>query len=148
VVSNFYAFMRSDSGHICQAISFSVSQPASLQFDANLYYGNDCNPAYWSDRVGFGNPVPFGFGGGSTFWFIHCPDKTDMSATWQVGNYSSGCVNYANAPVESWIKECAAWHAQSSTGQWPGTLLVQVPLPLPRDSVNEQAVCRIRLLRR
>lgn len=33
----------------------------------------------------------------------------------------------------------AAWHVQSDTDYRPGTLLVQVPLPLPRNSVNEQA---------
>jgi hypothetical protein len=98
-ISNWHGFLYNDGGNLDQAISFTVAQAGSYPFDAYIYYGATCDPTQYTDRFGFGTPLNFGAGMGYSFWFIHRPNNRNTSAVWFVGNQSSGCISYANAPL-------------------------------------------------
>lgn len=98
-IGNWQGFMYNDGGNLDQAISFTVAQAGSYAFNGTLYYGSTCDPTQFTDQIGFGNPISFG-ANGYTFWFIHYPNNRNTSAIWTVGTQSSGCISYANAPVQ------------------------------------------------
>ena len=85
------------NGNRYQGVDFSLADPGTYPFNANLYYGTDCNPNQQADEFGFGTDLSFG-SFDYTFWFTAFADQTDMSAIWQVGTDQSQCVNYENAP--------------------------------------------------
>jgi hypothetical protein len=80
-----------------QGVDFSLADPGTYPFNANLYYGTTCNPNQQADEFGFGTLLTFG-SFDYTFWFTAFPNQTDMSAIWQVGTDRSVCVNYEKAP--------------------------------------------------
>jgi hypothetical protein len=84
-------------GNRYQGVDFSVANPGTYPFNANLYYGTTCNPNQQADEFGFGTMLNFGTFN-YTFWFSAFPNQTDMSAIWQVGTDQSQCVNYESAP--------------------------------------------------
>jgi hypothetical protein len=83
----------------CQGMAFSVTiptPPSELPLEATLYSGSTtCNPARQDNLNDIGTLTG---SGGWIFWFIHHPNKGDTSAIWTIGNQSSGCVSYAEAP--------------------------------------------------
>jgi len=83
----------------CQGMTLSVNiptPPSQLPLEATLYLGTTtCNP----DQQDNFNDTGFLTGsGGWIFWFTHHPSQRNTSAIWTIGNQSSGCVSYANAP--------------------------------------------------
>jgi hypothetical protein len=98
-ISNWQGILYSSGGNLYQAISFTVGQGGAYPFDAYLYYGATCDPTQFTDRFGFGTALNLG-ANSYTFWFIHYPNQKNTSAVWYVGNQSSGCINYATAPVQ------------------------------------------------
>jgi hypothetical protein len=80
-----------------QGVDFSVANPGTYPFNANLYYGTTCNPNQQADEFGFGTELNFGTFD-YTFWFTAFANQTDMSAIWQVGTDQSECMNYESAP--------------------------------------------------
>jgi hypothetical protein len=85
------------NGHKYQAVEFSMNQPATVDFNGNLYYGPTCDPNQQADEFGYGTPLNLG-GFGYTFWFSDFPDQLNTSAIWTVGNEKSQCVDYTKAP--------------------------------------------------
>ncbi len=83
----------------CQGMAFSVTiptPPSQLPLEATLYSGSTtCNPARQDNLNDIGTLTG---SGGWIFWVIHHPNKGDTSAIWTIGNQSSGCVSYAEAP--------------------------------------------------
>lgn len=84
----------------CQGMAFSVnvpSPPSSLPLEATLYLRTTtCNPADQDNLNDLGTLTGTG---GWIFWFIHHPSKAETSAIWTIGNQSSGCVSYYDAPT-------------------------------------------------
>jgi hypothetical protein len=80
-----------------QAVDFTLANPGTYPFNANLYYGTTCNPNTQADEFGFGTDLNLG-DLNYTFWFTAFANQTDMSAIWQIGTAQSQCVNYENAP--------------------------------------------------
>ena len=97
VTATFQGCVFTYNGSKHQAVSVSLNQPATVTFDANLYYGPSCNPNQWADEFGFGQNLTLG-----TFiyyfWFRDFPNQLNMSAIWRINNQTSGCINYATAP--------------------------------------------------
>ena len=89
--------VRTTNGHKYQAVKFSMNQAATVDFNANLYYGPTCNPNQQADEFGFGNPLTLG-GFEYTYWFRDFADQLNTSAIWTVGNQQSQCVDYTVAP--------------------------------------------------
>jgi hypothetical protein len=85
------------NGNRYQGVDFSLANPGTYSFNANLYNGTACNPNQQADEFGFGTDLSFG-SFDYTFWFSAFADQTDMSAIWQVGTDQSKCVNYETAP--------------------------------------------------
>jgi hypothetical protein len=83
----------------CQGMTFNINVPAppsQLPLEATLYLGSTkCNPSQQDNLNDFGTPTG---SGGWTFWFTNHPNQRRSSAIWTIGNQSSGCVSYANAP--------------------------------------------------
>jgi len=82
-----------------QGMAFDLNVPAppvALPLEATLYLNSTiCNPSSQDNLNDTGTLT----GSGSwIFWFIHHPNKKNTSAIWTIGNQSSGCVSYANAP--------------------------------------------------
>ena len=83
-----------------QGISFDFQGgPAGgLPIEATLYLGSTtCNGDDGTDNLNdYQTAVP---PGGWIFWFTHHPNITGSSAIWTLGNQSSGCVSYEDAPA-------------------------------------------------
>ena len=88
--------IRTTNGHKYQAVEFGMNQPATVNFDAVLYYGPTCAPNQTADEFGYGTPLSLG--GGYIFWFGDFADQMNTSAIWTVGNQKSQCVDYTKAP--------------------------------------------------
>ena len=97
VTATFQGCVYSSNGNRYQAAGIRLSQPATVTFDANLYYGPSCNPNQWADRFGFGQSLNFGTFT-YYFWFSDFANQLNMSAIWKINNQSSACINYATAP--------------------------------------------------
>lgn len=98
VVTSWRGCMRSVNGQTHQAIDFSLSEAATLPFNATLYFGANCAPNNWADQFGFGQELPFG-GLSYIFWFRDFPNQPNTSAIWTVGKQNSGCINYTAVPA-------------------------------------------------
>jgi hypothetical protein len=98
VVTLWRGCMRSVNGQNHQAIDFTLSEGATLPFNATLYFGANCSPNNWADQFGFGRDISFG-GFSYIFWFSDFPNQPNTSAVWTVGKQSSGCINYAAVPA-------------------------------------------------
>jgi hypothetical protein len=95
--ATFHGCWYKQNGNRYQGVDFSLADPGTYPFNANLYYGTTCNPNQQADEFGFGTDLNFG-SFDYTFWFTAFANQTDMSAIWQVGTDQSQCVNYENAP--------------------------------------------------
>jgi hypothetical protein len=98
LVTSWRGCMRSVNGLNHQAVDFTLSEGATLPFNATLYFGANCVPNNWADQFGFGQDISFG-GFSYIFWFSDFPNQPNTSAIWTVGNQSSGCINYAAVPA-------------------------------------------------
>ena len=98
LVTSWQGCMRSVNGQTHQAIDFTLSEAATLPFNATLYFGANCNPSNWADQFGFGQDIPFG-GFSYIYWFRDFPNQPNTSAIWTVGKQSSGCINYTAVPA-------------------------------------------------
>jgi len=98
VVTAWRGCMWSVKGQNHQAIDFTLSEGATLPFNATLYFGANCYPNNWADQFGFGQEVSFG-GFSYIFWFSDFPNQPNTSAIWTVGKQSSGCINYTAVPA-------------------------------------------------
>jgi len=98
VVTSWRGCMRSVNGQNHQAVDFTLSEGATLPFNATLYSGANCYPNNWLDQFGFGQDISFG-GFSYIYWFSDFPNQPNTSAIWTVGNQSSGCINYAAVPA-------------------------------------------------
>ena len=96
-VATWRGCMETVNGSQRQAVMVNVDKPATLPFNATLYFGSNCEPSNWADQFGFNQLLNFG-GFGFTFWFRDFPNQPNTSAIWTVGNQSSGCINYSTAP--------------------------------------------------
>ncbi len=88
--------IRTMNGHRYQGVEFGMNRPATVDFDAVLYYGPTCAPNQTADEFGYGTPLSLG--GGYIFWFGDFADQMNTSAIWTVGNQKSQCVDYTKAP--------------------------------------------------
>jgi hypothetical protein len=88
--------IRTANGHKYQGVEFGMNRPATVNFDAVLYYGPTCAPNQTADEFGYGTPLSLG--GGYIFWFGDFADQMNTSAIWTVGNEKSQCVDYTKAP--------------------------------------------------
>jgi len=83
----------------CQGMAFKVNiptPPKQLPLEATLYLGaTKCNPSRQDNLNDYGTLTG---SGGWIFWFSNHPNKRYTSAIWTIGNQSSGCVSYAEAP--------------------------------------------------
>jgi hypothetical protein len=98
VVSSWQGCTESVNGASHQAIDFTLSEAATLPFNATLYFGANCSPNNWADQFGFGQDIPFG-GFSYIYWFRDFPNQPNTSAIWTVGKQSSGCINYTAVPA-------------------------------------------------
>jgi len=98
VVTAWQGCMESVNGASHQAIDFTLSEAATLPFNATLYFGANCSPNNWADQFGFGQDISFG-GFSYIFWFRDFPNQPNTSAIWTVGKQSSGCINYTAVPA-------------------------------------------------
>lgn len=96
--ATFQGCWYKSSGVSYQGVIFSVANPGTYPFDADLYRGTTCDPNQQVDEFGYGTELNFG-SFDYIFWFRHYPGQTDMSAIWHVGNDQSQCVNYKTAPT-------------------------------------------------
>jgi hypothetical protein len=72
--------------------------PGGLPIEATLYYGSTtCNGADGTDNLN--DLQTLIYSGGFIFFFTNHPNITGSSAIWTLGNQSSGCVEYAQAPT-------------------------------------------------
>jgi hypothetical protein len=80
------------------ALDFQGGPPAGLPIEATLYFGSTtCNGEYGADNLNdYQTVIP---PGGWYFWFTNHPDVKASSAIWTLGNQSSGCVSYEDAPA-------------------------------------------------
>jgi hypothetical protein len=84
-----------------QAMPFTAKipiPPGDLPIEATLYYGSTtCDGEYGTDNL---NDTEGAVPSGSwIFFFLNHPGVTGSSAIWTLGNQSSGCVSYEEAPV-------------------------------------------------
>jgi len=97
VVATFQGCVYNQNGKYYQGVAITLNQPATVTFDADLYYGSTCNPNQRADEFGFGQSLTLGtftyF-----FWFTDFSDQLNMSAIWTINSQTSGCINYAVAP--------------------------------------------------
>ena len=98
VVASWQGCLRSVNGQTHQAMDFTLSEGATLPFNATLYFGANCSPNNWADQFGFGQDIPFG-GFSYIYWFRDFPNQPNTSAIWTVGKQSSGCINYTAVPA-------------------------------------------------
>jgi hypothetical protein len=98
VVTSWQGCMESVNGTNRQAIDFTLTEAATLPFNATLYFGANCSPSNWADQFGFGQDISFG-GFSYIFWFRDFPNQPNTSAIWTVGKQSSGCINYGAVPA-------------------------------------------------
>jgi hypothetical protein len=83
-------------GHKYQAMRFQLETPNPIPLEGTLFFTTTCDASQGTDNL---NDTGGTTGsGGWLYWFIHHPDEYNTSATWSLGNLSSGCVNYATAP--------------------------------------------------
>lgn len=80
--------------HKYQAIALSVKNPGTYAFDAVLYHGTTCNTNDYADSLSQNYPFE---GFGYIFWFDRFGNQNNMSAVWNVGPDSSGCVKYTSS---------------------------------------------------
>ncbi len=86
----------SDQGHKYQAMRFTLQTSAPIPLEGTLFFTTTCDPSQGTDNL---NDTGSTINSGSwTFWFIHHPDEFNTSATWSLGNLSSGCIDYSTAP--------------------------------------------------
>ena len=97
VVATFQGCVWNQNGNKYQGVTISLNQPATVTFDANLYYGSTCDPNQWADRFGFGQPITLGTFS-YIFWFTDFKNQLNMSALWKINNQTSSCINYMVAP--------------------------------------------------
>ena len=97
VVATFQGCVWNQNGNKYQAVTISLNQPATVTFDANLYYGSTCDPNQWADRFGFGRSITLGTFS-YIFWFTDFKNQMNMSALWKINNQTSSCINYMVAP--------------------------------------------------
>jgi hypothetical protein len=72
--------------------------PGALPIEATLYYGSTtCNADGGTDNLNDLQTVIYS--GSYYFFFINHPNITGSSAIWTLGNQSSGCVSYEEAPT-------------------------------------------------
>lgn len=86
------------NGHKYQAVTFTMNESATVDFNATLYFGATCDPNRWADQFGFGQSLTLDVGYIYTFWFSDFADQLNTSAIWQLGSQSSQCVDYSVAP--------------------------------------------------
>jgi hypothetical protein len=98
VVSSWQGCTENVNGASHQAIDFTLSEAATLPFNATLYFGANCSPNNWADQFGFGQDISFG-GFSYIYWFRDFPNQPNTSAIWTVGKQSSGCINYTAVPA-------------------------------------------------
>lgn len=96
---------RQSGGNKYQALDFQLANAATLILQGELYTGAGCNAADWNDQFNdFNTPLSFG-GFGYIYWFTHRANISDVSVVWTFSDtnnnllWSSGCVNYSNAPL-------------------------------------------------
>jgi hypothetical protein len=77
-----------------QAIALSVKNPGTYAFDAVLYHGTTCNANDYADSLSQNYPFE---GFGYIFWFDRFGNQNNMSAVWNVGPDTSGCVKYTSS---------------------------------------------------
>jgi hypothetical protein len=83
------------NGQRFQAISFDLTTPTPVPLEATLFLTAKCNSSAGTENF---NDVGTTITSGSyAYWFIHHPDETNTSATWSIGNLTTGCVDYAHA---------------------------------------------------
>ena len=97
VVATFDGCVYNQNGNYYQAAAITLNQPATVTFDAILYYGSTCNPNQRADEFGFGQSLTLGTFT-YIFWFTDFSNQLNMSAIWKINSQTSGCVNYAVAP--------------------------------------------------
>ncbi len=95
--ATFQGCLYNTNGNKYQAVRISLSQSATVTFDADLYYGASCNPNQWADEFGFGQNLTLSSGFSYIFWFRDFPNQLNMSALWKIDSQTSVCVNYAVA---------------------------------------------------
>jgi hypothetical protein len=72
--------------------------PGGLPIEGTLYYGSTtCNGADGADNLN--DLQTLIYSGGFIFFFTNHPGITGSSAIWTLGNQSSGCVSYEEAPA-------------------------------------------------
>ena len=98
VVTSWQGCMHTVNAQQHQAIDFTLSEGATLPFNATLYFGANCSPSNWADQFGFGQDISFG-GFSYIYWFRDFPNQPNTSAIWTVGKQSSGCIHYAAVPA-------------------------------------------------
>jgi len=97
VTARFQGCVYTYNGSKYQAAGITLSQPATVTFDAKLYYGSSCNPNQQADEFGFGQTLNLGTFT-YYFWFTDFSNQLNMSAIWKINSQTSGCINYAVAP--------------------------------------------------
>ena len=97
VVASFLGCVFNHNGNKYQAVTITLNKPATVTFDADLYYGANCNPNQWADRFGFGQSLTLGTFS-YIFWFTDFKNQLNMSALWKINKQTSACINYAVAP--------------------------------------------------
>jgi hypothetical protein len=80
-----------------QAVDMAIGTAGTYAFNAILYYGKTCNKDDFADQFGYGQLLSLGEFD-YIFWFTAFPNQTNMSALWYLGDETSQCVSYADAP--------------------------------------------------
>lgn len=80
--------------HKYQGIAVSVKNPGTYLFDSVLYHGTTCDTNDYADSLS--QEYPFG-SFGYIFWFDRFANQSNMSAIWNVGPNTSGCVKYTSS---------------------------------------------------
>jgi hypothetical protein len=83
-------------GNRYQAMAFQLTSPTPVPLEGTLLFTTNCDESQGTDNLNdTGGTTP---SGNWEFWFIHHPNETNTSAIWSLGDETSGCVDYANAP--------------------------------------------------
>lgn len=93
----FKGCWHKQAGRRYQAVDITVRTAGTYNFNALLYHGPSCNPNDKADQFGYGEPLQLGTST-YTFWFTAFANHPNMSALWQLGDQTSQCVDYADAP--------------------------------------------------
>jgi hypothetical protein len=87
-------------GQEFQAMPFDAqipTPPGGLPIEATLYYGSTtCSPDSFTDNLNDFQTLVYS---GGLFFFTNYPNFAESSAIWSLGNQSTGCVSYQEAPL-------------------------------------------------